>query len=454
MSTFTTYKELEKPLSTEKYNISVFNKNADIIDSEFHKLDLKNQSQDNLLATKEELNSEITKITAWENKTEKSLNDEIARAEKSENELYNNITDEINRAITAENIIRESLSDHDTSVFSHDDIRNLISELTSRLNALADSDDTTLDQLSEIVAYIKSNRSLIDNITTSKVNVSDIIDNLTSTAADKPLSANQGKVLKSMIGSLTKFDIGLENVENKSSAAIRGELTKENVTDALGYTPSESNINTWKPNTSSSEGYVASGANQSNKVWGTDANGNPGWRNGINVALTDNLSATSTGTALDATLGKVLNDKISKLNNDLGITIRQNPNDPTKAQWRPKEGTEDWLDFKSPLTAIASNVRGNVDVKPFLTNYSHLTKNNFVCEVLSGTYNSYSGTGNIQNANTRCILNGAVSKEYDAATGTLSVSGYFNAGNDTNSGTTIKKLSTSQALSFNVYYKG
>ena len=35
----------------------------------------------------------------------------------------------------------------------------------------------------------------------------------------------------------TKADVGLGNVENKSSATIRGELTKENVTTALGYTP-------------------------------------------------------------------------------------------------------------------------------------------------------------------------------------------------------------------------
>ena len=35
----------------------------------------------------------------------------------------------------------------------------------------------------------------------------------------------------------TKADVGLGNVENKSSATIRGELTKANVTTALGYTP-------------------------------------------------------------------------------------------------------------------------------------------------------------------------------------------------------------------------
>ena len=36
---------------------------------------------------------------------------------------------------------------------------------------------------------------------------------------------------------VTKAQIGLANVENKSSVQIRSELTKENVTNALGYTP-------------------------------------------------------------------------------------------------------------------------------------------------------------------------------------------------------------------------
>ena len=36
---------------------------------------------------------------------------------------------------------------------------------------------------------------------------------------------------------VTKSDVGLGNVENKSSAKIRNEITKDNVTRALGYTP-------------------------------------------------------------------------------------------------------------------------------------------------------------------------------------------------------------------------
>ena len=98
--------------------------------------------------------------------------------------------------------LAQEIASHNTSSTSHNDIRLLIEGLENRLSALADSDDTTLDQLSEIVAYIKSNKSLIDAITTNKVSVSDIIDNLTTNSATKPLSAAQGVVLKSLIDAI------------------------------------------------------------------------------------------------------------------------------------------------------------------------------------------------------------------------------------------------------------
>lgn len=103
-----------------------------------------------------------------------------------------------------EGTAEEKVSGHNTNTEAHNDIRLLIEGLNTRLNALADSDDVTLDQMSELVAYIKDNRELIEGVTTNKVNVSDIIDNLTTNVSNKPLSAAQGVVLKGLIDALSE----------------------------------------------------------------------------------------------------------------------------------------------------------------------------------------------------------------------------------------------------------
>ena len=103
--------------------------------------------------------------------------------------------------------VSTQISTHNTSTSAHNDIRTLIADLTGRLNALADSDDTTLDQLSEIVSYIKSNRTLIEEVTTNKVNVSDIVNNLTTNVTNKPLSAAQGVTIKSLIDAKPQIQI-------------------------------------------------------------------------------------------------------------------------------------------------------------------------------------------------------------------------------------------------------
>ena len=123
---------------------------------------------------------------------------------------------------------------HNSGTDTHSDIRGLIQGLTDRLNALADSDDTTLDQLSEVVAYIKSNRDLISSITTSKVSVADIVDNLTTNVANKPLSAAQGVALKALIDAISVPDklpnpnalnfTGAVNATYDGSAAVSVEI--------------------------------------------------------------------------------------------------------------------------------------------------------------------------------------------------------------------------------------
>ena len=115
------------------------------------------------------------------------------------------------------------VSEHNISDTAHNDIRLLIQGIIERLNALANSDDETLDQMSEVVAYIKSNKSLIDAITTSKVNVSDIIDNLTTNLSNKVLSASMGVELKKLIDAI-KVPVNLSE--------LAGDTTHRTVTDA------------------------------------------------------------------------------------------------------------------------------------------------------------------------------------------------------------------------------
>ena len=118
---------------------------------------------------------------------------------------------------------------HNVAPEAHNDIRLLIEGLASRLNALADSDDTTLDQMSEIVAYIKANKTLIDSITTSKVNVSDIINNLNTNVSNKPLSAAQGVILKGLIDSLSTGKLDVTAIADWAKAATKPSYTKNEV---------------------------------------------------------------------------------------------------------------------------------------------------------------------------------------------------------------------------------
>ena len=96
---------------------------------------------------------------------------------------------------TASNLI----GSHNSATDAHNDLRIELKALSDRLNAFFDSDDQTLDTTSEIVAYIKNNKTIIEAVTTSKVNVSDIVHNLSTNVSNKPLSAGMGVELKALI---------------------------------------------------------------------------------------------------------------------------------------------------------------------------------------------------------------------------------------------------------------
>lgn len=117
------------------------------------------------------------------------------------------------------------LSDHNVSNGAHNDIRLLIEAHREEVNALLAVDDSTLNELSEIVAYIKNNKALIDSITSAKVSVSDIVNNLTTNVSNRPLSAAQGVAIKALIDEkVSTADLPAEVEAQIDAAKESGEL--------------------------------------------------------------------------------------------------------------------------------------------------------------------------------------------------------------------------------------
>lgn len=110
-----------------------------------------------------------------------------------------------------------------------------LQKLADMVNAFLDSDDQTLDQLTEIIGYIKENRDLITAITNGKVNVSDIVDNLITADYSKPLSARQGKILKELIDKLeSAISSANTTANNAQSIAVEARSTASNAWERAG----------------------------------------------------------------------------------------------------------------------------------------------------------------------------------------------------------------------------
>ena len=120
----------------------------------------------------------------------------------------------------AKSYTNSAVSTHNTSTSAHSDLRDLIAALQTKLNNFLDVDDTTTDQLSELIALIQDNATDIEAITSGKVNVSDIVNNLTTNVANKPLSAAQGVALKALIDALQTAVDGKASSSHTHSAYV------------------------------------------------------------------------------------------------------------------------------------------------------------------------------------------------------------------------------------------
>lgn len=259
MSNYTTYKSLEKPLSTEKYDIAITNKNADIIDSELNKLEQKAQTQ------------------------ESALEAEIERATNADLNLKNDLTQEIQRANGAENRLTTNLSAVSTSVDAMDSRMTTLTDRIDNLNA-ADVGALSLSggvigKPDDIHLHINANGITGDTNTTIK----DILKIDTSDIDAKCIRTVNGEIDNLTVDNLTTDNltadvvyIGNETVPEMVQRMITASGSSGDVFDSNG------NLNM--------NGHNILGAN---KIFAQKENGfemdfdslsdfDMGWRNGIN----------------------------------------------------------------------------------------------------------------------------------------------------------------------------
>lgn len=262
MATYTKYKMLELPPEDEKYNIRVANKNNDIIDSEFHKLDLKNESQDKLLATKEDLNAHISDKNNPHEVTKSQINlGNVDNTSDMDKPVSTAQQSAINAALVQSNNytdtkIAELIDDAPETLDTLKEIAEAFAENDTVIEAINGAIGTKANQ-TELGTHINNNvihvtQSDKDDLNIAKTHADSTHARTDATKVEE--SETNGNIKINGIETsvythpngtnpygLTKSDIGLGNVENKSSATIRGELTKENVIAALGYTPPTTN---------------------------------------------------------------------------------------------------------------------------------------------------------------------------------------------------------------------
>jgi len=90
----------------------------------------------------------------------------------------------------------------------------------------------TLDTLKEVSDALEANADVVEALDAA----------IGTKASAEALNTHVNN--KSNPHNVTKAQVGLGNVENKTGAAIRGEMTKAEVVKALGYTPPQTDTNT------------------------------------------------------------------------------------------------------------------------------------------------------------------------------------------------------------------
>lgn len=183
----------------------------------------KNISLDNLEKFKENLDKDISKHKTLT----QAEYDALTEVEKNNGTFY--FIEDGNSAVTDSDKDYIDSQDQQTlnsaKAFTTDTIQNYYAktEVDTLLNTKADMEEATSTKAGMFSA---TNKVKLDGIEDGAQ-----VNTVTGIKGSAETTYRTGEV------NITSENIGLENVENKSSETIRGEITKSNVTNALGFTP-------------------------------------------------------------------------------------------------------------------------------------------------------------------------------------------------------------------------
>lgn len=249
-----------------------------------------NRVQAAIVGTQEALNAEEGRVLEAEKKLTNDLQTESNRAMQEEARLDSLVGAEVERAQAAEETIRTTIT---TNKPNWDD-KYTRNEVDNKFSVLETSIDwkEAVDTYDDIaITYPKPDDGWTVNVKdtdytyrwsgTAWVAISaNAIPKATQTVDG--LLSKENKIAyddayahissKSNPHNVTKSQVGLGSVENKSGAAIRSEMTKAEVVTALGYTPPETSIGYTHPNsgvkagtyrsvTVNTQGHVTAGGN-------------------------------------------------------------------------------------------------------------------------------------------------------------------------------------------------